>query len=168
MTPRRATPADADALCLLGGATFLETFANDHPGDAIVRYWREAHDPDLYRAMIADPAYAIWVVEEAAGALIGYAQLGAVQLPGTRAGDAELKRIYVLSRWHGSGAGAALFDAVVAHAQATGAARLVLSVYEHNHRAQRFYAKTGFARIGAYDFVTGDFVSRDHVMARPL
>jgi len=39
MTPihwRRAEPRDAAALSLLGGATFLASFAYDHPGDALM------------------------------------------------------------------------------------------------------------------------------------
>ena len=43
---RSCTPADAQALALVGAATFLETFAGVLDGQAIVAHCEQAHDPD--------------------------------------------------------------------------------------------------------------------------
>lgn len=40
---------------------------------------------------------------------------------------------------------------------------LWLNVNYDNHRAQRFYAKHGWERIGYVDFIVGDAVHRDPV-----
>ena len=168
MSPRRAGPGDAAKLSLIGAATFLETFANDHPGDGVVRFVRDHHSVAAWEASLAKPDTAVWLVEEAAGCPVGYAALSKASLPGTHPDDAELKRIYLLSRWHGGGIGAALFDAAEAEARARMAQRLVLSVYIKNFPAITFYQKRGFARIGEATFAEFPVEFADYVMAKPL
>jgi diamine N-acetyltransferase len=165
---RRATIDDAAKLSLIGAASFLETFANDHPGDATVAFIRDYHSDAAWAVTLAKPDSAVWIVEEAAGCPIGYAVLSAGSLPGTTTGDAELKRIYVLSKWHGTGIGRDLFDAAEAEARARGATRLVLSVYKRNARAIRFYEKQGFTVIGEAIFAEFPFEFSDNVLAKTL
>lgn len=167
MTPRRAGVADAAALSLLGGATFLESFANDHSIDEVLAYVAAEHSAAWYAAKLADPAVAVWLVEEAAGCPIAYAMLVPAALPGTNGRDIELKRIYVLSRWHGRGLGSTLYDLVEAEAGARGAERLALSVYEHNAPAQAFYRRRGFEEIGRWLF-DGFATSEDLVWVKAL
>ena len=168
MQLRRATSVDAPKLSIVGIATFLENFANDHDGDEVVRYLADAHSPDWYRRALGAEGTSAWIVEEAAGCPVGYALLAAPRLPGVdTANDAELKRIYMLSRWHGRGFGAKLFEAVETEARERGAARLVLSVYIENLPAQRFYAARGFERLGRWVF-DGFSASEDYVMAKQL
>jgi diamine N-acetyltransferase len=167
-TLRRATAGDAGKLALIGAASFLETFANDHPGDATVNFIRDYHSESAWAATLAKPDVAVWIVEEVAGCPIGYAVLSPGSLPGTTPQDAELKRIYVLSRWHGTGIGRDLFDVAEAEARARGAARLVLSVYTRNVRAIRFYEKQGFATIGEATFAQFPVEFADNVLAKML
>jgi ribosomal protein S18 acetylase RimI-like enzyme len=169
-TLRRATSADADRLALLGGATFLTAFAHDHPGDALVAHVARYHAPDWYRAMLADPACAVWIVETPLGAPIAYAVMTPPDLNHpTDPGDLELKRIYVLSGWQKGGWGAKLLHAVEAEAKARGAARLLLCVYTANDRAQRFYAREGFADTGSMqNFFVGDVPFEDMIWIKAL
>ena len=165
---RRATPADAAKLAIIGPASFLESFADDHSGDDMVIHFEAYHSRDYYDRALADPAKTLWIVEEKVGAPIGYAMMGAATLPGTNLQDAELIRIYVLSRWQGTGLGRGLFDAVLAHAKASGAKRLVLSVYTKNVKAQAFYQRNGFTAIGPTTFKVGKTDYQDIVMVRAL
>lgn len=165
---RRATPADAAKLAIIGPASFLESFADDHPGDDIVSHFETYHSRDYYDRALIDPAKQLWIVEEKLGAPIGYAMMGEATLPGTNRDDAELIRIYVLSRWHGQGLGKALFDVVLARAVESGAKRLVLSVYTKNLKARRFYERNGFVAIGPTTFIVGKTLFEDIVMARRL
>ena len=165
---RRATASDAGKLALIGAASFLETFANDHPGDATVDFIRTYHSEGAWATALAKSDTVVWIVEEAAGCPIGYAVLSAGSLPGTTADDAELKRIYVLSRWHGTGIGRDLYDVAEAEARARGAARLVLSVYTRNPRAIRFYEKQGFVVTGEAVFAEFPVEFSDNVMAKTL
>lgn len=159
---------DAGKLALIGAASFLETFANDHPGDETVNFVREYHSEAAWTHTLSRADTTVWIAEAEAGCPIGYAVLSAPSLPGTIASDAELKRIYVLSKWHGSGVGRALFDAAEAQARAQEAQRLVLSVYIRNARAIAFYERLGFVAIGQAVFAEFPVEFADNVMAKPL
>jgi diamine N-acetyltransferase len=168
MQLRRAGVADAGKLSIIGGATFIESFANDHDGDEVVRFLTEEHAPNWYATRLTDPAKAAWLVEEAVGCPVGYAFAQPAALPGTDAAiDFELKRIYMLSKWHGGGWGAKLFAAAEDEARARGATRLVLSVYVENFPAQKFYAARGFETIGRWVFEGFDS-SEDFILAKTL
>ena len=76
----------------------------------------------------------------------------------------------MLSKWHGGGWGAKLYQAIEDEARGRGGKRLVLSVYIHNHNAQRFYAKRGFEQIGRWEFAGFEQTdaSEDFILAKPL
>lgn len=165
-TIREAGEGDAAALGLIGAATFLETFAGILDGAAILGHCAAQHSAAAYRTYLASGARA-WLAEaQPGGAPIGFALVAAPDLAVAEAGDIELKRIYSLSRFHGSGLGAALMKRVVAAAE--GHRRLLLGVYARNERALAFYRKQGFADIGTRRFDVGGKLYDDLVLARPL
>jgi len=142
MTPvhwRRATERDAPALSLLGGATFLASFAHDHPGDALVAHARNAHSEAYYTAALRDPDQVVIIGETALAAPVGYALLMPADVPvPAEPGDYELKRIYLLGPWQGDGNGDALLTLAMDAARERGMKRLLLAVYPQNERARRF------------------------------
>ncbi|WP_242125386.1 GNAT family N-acetyltransferase [Sphingobium sp. Sx8-8] len=172
MTPihwRHAGAGDADALSLLGGATFLASFANDHPGGALIDHIRSAHGVAYYQAALADPRQTVLIGETPLGAPVGYAMLTPPHLPvATDDRDVELKRIYLLGGWQGGGHGDRLMELVFEEARRRGAARLLLAVYPQNERARRFYARHGFAAIGEMTFMVGEVPFRDLIYAARL
>lgn len=166
---RRAGPDDARALSHLGRATFLATFAVDHPGGPLLDFLDEAHDAALYRQWLADPACHAIIGETPLGAPAGYALLTPPGHPHlARDGDIELKRIYLLPPWQGSGEAGTLMAHALEAGRTQGAARMLLAVYENNARARRFYERHGFARIGETIFMVGDVAFPDMVYARDL
>src|SRR6185503_19329636 len=80
----------------------------------------------------------------------------------------ELSKMYVLPDAHGAGVSAALMSAAVDDARALGAACVWLGVNQENQRAQRFYAKHGFAVSGTKTFRLGGQIENDYVMVRAL
>jgi diamine N-acetyltransferase len=163
---RPAELVDADALALIGAATFLDSFSGTLAGQAIVAHCRVAHAQETYEAYFEHGARA-WLAEAKPGdAPIGYALLTEPDLPGAEPGDIELKRIYSLARYHGSGVGPALMAAAVS--AASGANRLLLGVYAANARALAFYRKHGFVEIGTRQFNVGGALYDDVVLARAL
>jgi ribosomal protein S18 acetylase RimI-like enzyme len=81
---------------------------------------------------------------------------------------AELSKCYVLPGHHGEGvAGRLMAESLRAGGEA-GAEGMWLGVNEENVRAQRFYGKHGFERVGAKRFLVGDRYEDDWVMERPL
>lgn len=165
-TIREAGADDAPALALIGAATFLETFAGILDGEAIVGHCAAQHTASAYRDYLTNGARA-WIAEaQPGGAPIGFALVGRPDLAAAIDGDIELKRIYSLSRFHGTGVGAGLMKQALA--AANGHLRLLLGVYARNDRALAFYRKQGFADIGTRQFNVGGKLYDDLVLARSL
>ncbi len=167
---RRCGVEDAAVLALLGGATFLDAFSGMLPGRSIVEHCRVNHSAEAYAKYLSKPECRVWmaetVVEEGP---VGYAMLTAPDLPVEVSGeDTELKRIYVLSRFHGSGTGKRLMEEAIAGARGMGKKRLLLGVHEGNERALGFYERAGFEVVGKRTFQMGFSVFEDLVLGLGL
>ena len=168
---RQASVEDAAMLALVGAATFLDGFAGVLPGEAMVAHAARHHVAEVYAKSLKHPDVAAWLAVTAnGGAPIGYAMLTPPDLPEETmlAGDVELKRIYALSRFHGTGVAQRLMDTALAEAAVRGARRVTLGVYAGNARALRFYERNGFRQIGTRQFTVGSLVCDDFVMGRPM
>jgi GNAT superfamily N-acetyltransferase len=99
------------------------------------------------------------------GEPIGYAKLTPLRAPVSqpRAGAMELQQIYVLSDWHGAGVAARLMEWGLATARAQGAPDIYLTVFDHNERAKRFYARYGFEDVGRCTFQLGERIDEDRI-----
>ena len=164
---RRAGPADAEALVRIGLDTFRETFEGIYSDRDLRAYLAEAYDLSRTRADLADPAKASWLVE-AGGEPIGYASVGACALPHAEVTQAcgELKRIYVLRAWQGSGLAQRLLATTMAWLEREGPRTIWLGVWSENLKAQRFYARHGFAKAGEYDFHVGAQIDLEYIFRR--
>ena len=167
---RRCTSADAPALALIGQCTFLETYADVLPGAAIIAHCAKAHSLELYQAWLADPAYQHWLAEVPGGAPVGFMVVAPpdLPLPGIGEQDAEIKRIYLLSKFQGGGVGKRFIDAAVVHAAERNVTRLLLGVYAKNHAAIGFYERCGFGKVGTRSFNVGGNLFDDFIMGRSL
>jgi ribosomal protein S18 acetylase RimI-like enzyme len=167
---RKAHAGDEDALSLVGQATFLETFSGVLDGRAIIEHCRKAHSPAQYLHWLHDARSAVWLAGAVPGhAPVGYVVVAAPDLPAADpARDLELKRIYLLGRYHGGGLGKRLLRHAVEHAEAAGASRLLLGVYAGNESAIAFYRKQGFTHLAKRQFVVGGTAYDDHVMSLAL
>ena len=163
---RLATPGDADALSLVGSATMLETYADKVPGSDIVAHCMRRHSAAVYAAWLADSEVAVWIAETAGGAAVGYLVLMPATLPegSAHADDLEVQRIYLLSRFHGSGIGHRLINLAAAETRARRKRQLVLGVLKANTRAVAFYRRQGFQEVGTRRFQVGDSVFEDFVL----
>ena len=166
---RRASVADAPALEHVGRATFLEAFAEEVQGADLLLHLERQYGRDLQARWLAQDGWAAWLAETEKGSPVGFLLLCPPDLPiATSAQDCEIKRIYLLSRYHGGGAAKAMMDTAIAHARAQGKSRLLLGVNIENHRALGFYRKMGFETVGTRHFTVGSEVHDDYIMARAL
>ncbi|WP_108788609.1 GNAT family N-acetyltransferase [Erythrobacter sp. Alg231-14] len=159
----RAQSDDTDQLALIGAATFLESFAGIIDGPALVNHCAHEHAKSAYDALLSQGAMG-WLAQ-LNGAPIGYAVICQPDLDAAMPGDIELKRIYLLSKFHGTGVAKRLFEA--AWDDARKYERLLLGVKDDNHRAIAFYKKQGFDQIAVRKFNVGGRVYDDLVLARP-
>ena len=101
---------------------------------------------------------------------MGYAVLAPSDLPvpDPHPGEVEVKRVYLLNRFQGSGLGKLLMSHAIERARAEGARRLLLGVYSENAGAIAFYQRLGFETIGHRPFTVGTVVYDDFVMSLAL
>ncbi len=128
LTIRAARPGDVDALADLARRTWSDAF-----GGGVSRADEEAElDEGRSARHFADALTdKVVLVAEAAGALVGYVQLGDVGIAGVEArpGDRGLQRLYVETALQGQGIGHALLEAALAHPLLAGATRVLLQVW---------------------------------------
>jgi ribosomal protein S18 acetylase RimI-like enzyme len=172
MMLRPVSGGDAAVLALLGAATFLESYAGVLDGQTIVAACLGSHSLPAWERLLARQGVQGWIAEvDPGGAPVGYSLLSAEpEFPAEhlRPGDAELRRIYVFSRFHGCGIGQALMETAIARARHAGAGRLLLGLHQDNHRAMAFYQRNGFREIGRRLFPVGNATFDDPVMALTL
>jgi ribosomal protein S18 acetylase RimI-like enzyme len=162
-TTRTATAADAPLLSRIGPQAFSETFGHLYSPENLARFL-ENHSEANWRGELTDARHIVRIAEQD-GEAVGYAKVGPLSLPfETSEPAAELDQLYILKPWQGAGVAQALMDWAMDEARARGASQLILSVFVDNHRAQRFYARYGFAKVGTYAFMVGDHKDEDLIM----
>ena len=160
---RDATAVDADAIDRLFRRSFADTFGPLYAAHDLAALFARC-TPEAWRAELATAGVAFQLAERE-GELVGYAKLGPITLPVSPQGPAlELNQLYVAEHAKGTGVAPELMAWVLATAKARGAGELFLSVFIDNHRARRFYARYGFADVGAYQFLVGNHVDEDRLM----
>jgi GNAT superfamily N-acetyltransferase len=158
----------------VAAATFVLACPPSMSAERVEAFVAEVLSPVRFTAYLADPGRHLLLAERS-GTTLGYAMLvageptdddvrAAIRLRPT----VELSKIYVLPEAHGTGAAALLMQHGLDWARAAGAAGVWLGVNQQNERAQRFYAKSGFERVGTKRFLVGGIHEDDYVMERPL
>ena len=167
---RRAGPDDAAALSMIGAASFLESFAHMIGAADIIAHNAAKNSAEAWRGFADDPDNASWIAEmPGTAAPVGYALLTEPDLPiGLREGDVELRRIYILSKWHGGGLGRRLIEAAIGHARVAGKRRFLIGVAGDNDGAIGFYRRIGCEQIGTRQFRVGDTLFDDLIVGMDL
>jgi ribosomal protein S18 acetylase RimI-like enzyme len=167
---RQCGAGDEERLSLVGGASFLEAFADVLDVDDILAHFHKNHSPEMYAKYMAMPTGRVAIAEVPPGnGPVGYIICCEPDFPmETRTDDYELRRIYLLHRFQGLGIGKALMDRAIEYTRELGRKRLLLGVYGKNHAAIRFYQKAGFTQIGERFFTVGSTTHHDAVMARAV
>ncbi|MEP6481335.1 MAG: GNAT family N-acetyltransferase [Rhodoglobus sp.] len=171
---RTAAPDDAALLHRLAAATFALACPPHTTAAAIEDFIATVLSEARFAGYLTDPERLLFVASDSA-VPVGYSMVvfgepddsdaaAAITLRPT----AELSKIYVLEGHHGTGVARALMDASIAAAHARGAAGMWLGVNQENERANSFYEKRGFAKVGTKRFLVGDRYEHDFVRALQL
>jgi ribosomal protein S18 acetylase RimI-like enzyme len=167
---RRAVLADAPRLAAFAERVFIETFGSVTPPDQLALHVAGTYGVMHQERELEDPRVTT-IVAERDSTLSAYAQVRASSPPPCVPSDRptiELWRFYVDTPWHGTGLARALMLQVRAIASDGGAATIWLSMWEHNHRARRFYERCGFREVGTHPFVVGTMVDIDRIFVLDL
>jgi ribosomal protein S18 acetylase RimI-like enzyme len=162
-TIRPARASDVPALAGLAARTWSAAFGSSVSTEDGAAELREKRSEAYYAGALRTRTV---LVAEADDELIGYAELGDVDIP-ERRGDrraGELHRVYVDTGRQGRGVGRALVAAALRHPRLAQAPRVYLQVWEQNERAVRLYEGFGFRRVGTTRFRIGERELEDLVM----
>jgi GNAT superfamily N-acetyltransferase len=166
---RRADAGDSEALARVAAATFPLACpphtTDEAKADFIATHLSRANFDDY----LADPARDI-LLAEIEGEVVGYTMLvfaeptdpdvaGAL----TTRPSIELSKFYVMAGHHGQGIAGVLMKETLDAARRRSAAAVWLGVNEENARANRFYEKNGFEKVGTKRFLVGDNYEDDFV-----
>ena len=171
---RSAVASDAALLHRLAAETFPLACPPDALPESIQAFIDENLSESAFSRYLADPDRELFIAEEEASP-IGYAMVVHTQPsdPDVLAAidtfpTTELSKLYVLPNAHGAGVASALVERSVAAARQWDAASVWLGVNQFNARANRFYEKSGFERVGTKRFKVGERFEDDFVRLRTL
>ena len=171
---RPATASDAPALAAVAAVTFPLACPPHTTDEAKAAFIAGNLTETHFDGYLADPVRAL-LIAEADGVPAGYSMLvfaeptdpdvvAAISVRPT----VELSKFYVMPDHHGGTVSAPLMTATLDAARARGAVGAWLGVNEENERANRFYAKNGFAQVGTKLFLVGTRYEDDYVRERAL
>ena len=173
---RPAAPYDAAALHRVAALTFPLACTPQTPDEEVAAFVAAHLSESAFAAHLADPARIILVAPATDPAeLAGYTMLALGEPDDPDVAQAvrvrptiELARMYVDPAHHGSGVAGLLMAAALDAARRSGASSVWLGVSEENARANAFYARHGFERVGRKRFRIGDRWEDDFVRERVL
>lgn len=166
---RYTTLADTENLAELATITFHQAFDGSSKQENVDNYILSAFNLTQLAAELADTKN-IYIIVEINGQAAGYLKLYEGDVPGCVSNPQaiELSRIYVRQEFWAQKLGAALMQRALDEAQQKGYQTIFLGVWEHNYRAQAFYHKWGFQKVGDHIFQMGDDAQTDWWMERKL
>lgn len=171
----RPTAAHAAILSEIAHETFADTFVGKayYTREIVDGYATKAFAPDLLRTELTTMGIHYFLLEHS-GDYIGYTKL-VKRAPAACVKDARslyLERLYLKKFAQRQGHGTKLLHAACDEGIRLGFDCLWLSVWEHNHQAQSFYAKHGFHRVGEWDwpFESGGirYVDLDYILVKRI
>lgn len=147
---RPGRQGDAVTVAALSTQVFLDTYASEGVRPDLAREALHEYSEQAFMARLAD-AKRRFILAEMQQALLGFAEVDPESrespVPGLH--GIELVRLYVQPQAQRAGVGTALLGEAEKIALSSGAPFLWLTVWEGNDRALAFYARRGYADVGA-------------------
>jgi ribosomal protein S18 acetylase RimI-like enzyme len=150
ITIRRITNDDAAALSAIAKQTFYDTFSGTCTEADMKGFLEEYYSDEQIKKELSN-ANDFYFFAEVGGIPVGYIRFMEEYRNFSLMAQwqaMELKRIYVLTAYHGMGIAQKLMDFVIDYCIQENYEVLWLGVWENNIRAQKFYEKYGFKNSG--------------------
>ena len=162
-------PSDVDQLLSLSRKTFYDAFEHlNNPAD-FEAYTSVAFTREKLLAELENPDSQFYfaVIDNEP---VGYVKLNYrnTQTEFKDTDAIEVERIYVLASQQGKKIGNQLLDFAINKAIKEDMKYIWLGVWEHNHNAQRFYARNDFVECGSHHFWVGNDQQTDILMKKEL
>lgn len=167
-----ATKNDIGQLISFGREEFTRTFGHLYDPKDLADYLVEGYQTSLYEHWIESDDYHIFAAFNDEGALVGYSLVSPCGLPLEKCGHdiayaatcGEIKRMYIHPSTFGTGLANELMMTSLNWLKGRNYGdRIYLGVFSENFRAQKFYHKHGFEKVGEYGFEVGDHIDREFI-----
>jgi ribosomal protein S18 acetylase RimI-like enzyme len=171
VTIRLAEKSDAGPIAKVGRETFAQTFAHSCPASDLEDHLESNYTLSTIDQEISSPSRRYIVAVGHDGKLAGFASLALDSddpCVSNLERRVELQRIYVDATHHGQGVANALLQAILDLARRAEYRHIWLGVWEDNDRANRFYSKWGFVKVGEHVFSVGSDDQTDWILMREL
>ena len=164
ITLRPISPDEAEILSPIAKQSFYDTFVGTCTDEDMQGFLAHFYNAQQLGSELANESNH-FIFAEADGQPVAYLQYAEDYsgFPLMKQWKAlELKRLYVLTPFHGKGIAQALMEHFMDHAKQYDYDVVWLGVWEHNYRAQKFYQKYGFEDSGhRHDFPIGNTPQTD-------
>ena len=160
---------DIKKLQTMAKQTFTETFGSQNTAEDLAKFLNEEYDFNKLKSEVADPEsfyYFCYFNDELAGYL--KLNIGSAQTESDYPEALEIQRIYVLQKYQGQKIGLSMMQHAIAVAKKIKKSQVWLGVWEKNLKAQAFYRKSGFEKVGSHDFILGDDIQTDYILVKEL
>ena len=160
---------DIKKLQTIAKQTFTETFGSQNTAEDLAKFLNEEYDFNKLKSEVTDPEsfyYFCYFNDELAGYL--KLNIGSAQTESDYPESLEIQRIYVLQKYQGQKIGLSMMQHAIAVAKKIKKSQVWLGVWEKNLKAQAFYRKSGFEKVGSHDFVLGDDIQNDYILVKEL
>ncbi|MCI6062275.1 GNAT family acetyltransferase [Ligilactobacillus salivarius] len=160
---------DIEALQAIAKQTFTETFGSQNTAEDLAKFLSEEYAFDKLKAEVENPEsfyYFCYFEDELAGYL--KLNVGAAQTEPDYPEALEIQRIYVLQKYQGKRIGLAMMQQALVVAEELKKPQVWLGVWENNFKAQAFYQKSGFKKVGSHDFILGNDKQTDYILLKTL
>ncbi|MET3558164.1 ribosomal protein S18 acetylase RimI-like enzyme [Streptococcus rupicaprae] len=149
--------------------TFTETFGHDNSPEQLQTFFEEAYAVPVLESELKDPDTEVDFIL-VNDQIAGYLKLNwnTSQTEQVLDQAMEIQRIYILQDFQGQGLGKVAFDYALEAAEASQVDWVWLGVWEHNDKAQTFYAKYGFEKFSEHSFAVGDKIDTDWLMRKDM
>lgn len=166
----KAGLADIEPLRHISVLTFRETFADNNTGENMDEYISISRSSEQLQQELFEPGSEFYFALSEAKDIIGYLKINTGMAQSEPLGDAylEIERIYVLDAYQGFHIGTHLMNKAYDIARDKRLDIVWLGVWEHNHKAIRFYQKHGFTVFDKHSFMLGKEEQTDIMMRKYL
>jgi diamine N-acetyltransferase len=168
-TIRPATASDADLLTELGRQAFYEAFCEVTAPDDMAEHLNSSFKRAIIENQITDER-SLFFIAEIDSLPAGYAYSFPTTPPDCIKPEAaiQLVRLYLRKQYYGRSVGDALMQSSIDEARCRGYRRIWLSSWECNHRANAFYNRWQFERVGRQKFIVGNDIQDDFILSRSI
>ena len=165
----RASARHASLLATFGRDAFVSAFEGQIDHRDLIAFADKRYGMEQQQLELGDSG-SVFFMARVDGKLAGYAKLCEGDAPSiVNASRAiELERLYLSSKWFGTGVALSLLEACVGEARQRSRDVMWLDVWDENTRAQAFYRKHGFAMVGERPYDVGTITQRHLLMRRAL